>query len=216
MFDSRCGLRKCRPVKVGAVEHSCLPATTFLNAFLTLMAVPPLERSYSTSYRFGISSDIAAPSGNRGSYYLGFSGTIVARTARQADMPSPAPVRVKCAQPLQDPAGIWICWVLGGARAGSRIDRVFNSCAFLTVQSWQIASVRIGRFDMHVETNVPLMGGQTFKLVCEQCGSLTVALPIEAQPDPYSILKCGRCGSPRGTLQSLRDTSIQAGIRHPV
>ena len=122
--------RKCRPVKVGAVEHSCLPATTVLNAFLTSMAVTPLERSYSTSYRFGISSDIAAPSGNRGSYYLGFSGTIVARTVRQADMPSPAPVRVKCAQPLQDPAGIWICWALGGARAGYRIDRVFNNCAF--------------------------------------------------------------------------------------
>jgi hypothetical protein len=87
---------------------------------------------------------------------------------------------------------------------------------FLTVQSWQIASVWIGRFDMRVETNVTLMVGQTFKLVCEQCGSLTVALPIEAQPDPCSILKCGRCGSPRGTLQSLRDTSIQAGIRHPV
>lgn len=35
------------------------------------------------------------------------------------------------------------------------------------------------------------MNGQTFKLVCEQCGSLTVALPIEAQPDSCSILKCG-------------------------
>jgi NAD-dependent SIR2 family protein deacetylase len=71
-------------------------------------------------------------------------------------------------------------------------------------------------FDMGVEPGVALMGGQTFKLVCEKCGSLTVALPVEARPDPSSILKCGRCGSPRGTLQSLRDTSIQAGIRHPV
>jgi len=74
----------------------------------------------------------------------------------------------------------------------------------------------VGGFDMDFETKVTVMNGQTFKLVCEQCGSLTVALPIEAQPDPCSILKCGRCGSPRGTLQSLRDTSIQAGIRHPV
>ena len=69
---------------------------------------------------------------------------------------------------------------------------------------------------MGIETSVALMGGHKFKLVCEQCGSLTVALPVEAQPDPCSILKCGRCGSPRGTLQSLRDTSIQAGIRPPV
>jgi hypothetical protein len=87
---------------------------------------------------------------------------------------------------------------------------------FLTVAAWQIAAVRMDKFDMGVETSVTLTGGQTFKLVCEQCGSLTVALPVEAQPDPCSILKCGRCGSPRGTLQSLRDTSIQAGIRHPV
>ena len=69
---------------------------------------------------------------------------------------------------------------------------------------------------MGVESSVALMDGQAFKLVCEQCGSLTVALPVEAQPDPCSILKCGRCGTPRGTLQSLRDTSIQAGIRQLV
>jgi NAD-dependent SIR2 family protein deacetylase len=78
----------------------------------------------------------------------------------------------------------------------------------------------VGGFDMDVETKVTLMNGQTFKLVCERCGSLTVALPIEAQPDPCSILKCGRCGSPRGTLQSFRDTSRQLvmivdyGARH--
>lgn len=69
---------------------------------------------------------------------------------------------------------------------------------------------------MGVEPNVALMDMKAFKPVCEQCGSLTVALPVEARPDPCSILKCGRCGSPRGTLQSLRDTSIQAGSRHPV
>jgi hypothetical protein len=69
---------------------------------------------------------------------------------------------------------------------------------------------------MDIETNVALQDSQTYKPICEQCGSLTVALPFEAEPDPCSILKCGRCGSPRGTLQSLRDTSIQAGARHPV
>jgi hypothetical protein len=81
---------------------------------------------------------------------------------------------------------------------------------------FQINALPMGGFDMGVEVHVTLMDRQAFKLVCEQCGSLTVALPIEARPDPCSILKCGRCGSPRGTLQSLRDTSIQAGIRHPV
>jgi len=69
---------------------------------------------------------------------------------------------------------------------------------------------------MAIEPNVTLMDRQTFKPVCDQCGSLTVALPIEARPDPYSILKCGRCGFPRGTLQSLRNISIQPGIQHVV
>ena len=69
---------------------------------------------------------------------------------------------------------------------------------------------------MNFDASVALMDEHTFKPVCEQCGSLTVALPIEAQPDPCSILKCGRCGSPRGTLQSLRNTSIQPGIQHVV
>lgn len=65
--------------------------------------------------------------------------------------------------------------------------------------------------NMHIETNVASMERQAFKPACEQCGSLTVALPVEARPDPCSVLKCGRCGSPRGTLQSLRDTSVRGG-----
>ena len=115
------------------------------------------------------------------------------------------PVRVKCAQPLRDPMGIWLRLAHGPA-----LDLI----GFILTAHHGI--LWVGGFDMDVETKIILMNGQTFKLVCEQCGSLTVALPIEAQPDPCSILKCGRCGSPRGTLQSLRDTSIQADIRHPV
>ena len=37
---------------------------------------------------------------------------------------------------------------------------------------------------MNFDANVTLMDRQAFKPVCDQCGSLTVALPIEAQPDP--------------------------------
>jgi hypothetical protein len=48
-----------------------------------------------------------------------------------------------------------------------------------------------------------------FKLVCENCGSLTVAIPIEPNPDPQEVIKCGRCGSPRGTLLMLRERSLQ-------
>lgn len=53
-----------------------------------------------------------------------------------------------------------------------------------------------------------------YKLACENCGSLTIALPANARPDPQAVLTCGRCGSPRGTLQALRDRSIapSAGV----
>jgi hypothetical protein len=111
---------------------------------------------------------------------------------------------------LQDATGTGI---LSRERRTGRLLIVFN-CAFFNRAI--MADCEWNKFDMDIETGVTLMAGQTFKLVCEQCGSLTVALPIEAQPDPCSILKCGRCGSPRGTLQSLRDTSIQPDIRHPV
>ncbi|QHO78405.1 hypothetical protein ACH79_43310 [Bradyrhizobium sp. CCBAU 051011] len=87
---------------------------------------------------------------------------------------------------------------------------------FSIVHCFSLSKSGLMDLNMDIETNAASMNRQTFKLVCEQCGSLTVALPVEALPDPCSILKCGRCGSPRGTLQSLRDTSIQAGIRHPV
>jgi len=52
------------------------------------------------------------------------------------------------------------------------------------------------------------MNREAFKLVCERCGSLTIALPVDANPDPQAVLKCGRCGSDRGSLQSLRNRSI--------
>jgi hypothetical protein len=51
-----------------------------------------------------------------------------------------------------------------------------------------------------------------FKLVCDGCGSLTVALPSKVESVPFVVLKCGRCGSPRGTLQALREMSL--GARH--
>jgi hypothetical protein len=50
-----------------------------------------------------------------------------------------------------------------------------------------------------------------FKLVCENCGSLTVVLPIGANPSPNDVIKCGRCGSPRGTLLMLREKSLRPG-----
>ena len=50
-----------------------------------------------------------------------------------------------------------------------------------------------------------------FKLVCDHCGSLTIVLPRAVAPDPFVVLKCGRCESPRGTLEALRKVSSLGG-----
>lgn len=68
---------------------------------------------------------------------------------------------------------------------------------------------------MDVETDMRLVDRDDFKMICERCGSLTVTMPLEALPAPLSILKCGRCGAPRGTLQSLRKRSMQVGLNYP-
>jgi ribosomal protein S27AE len=47
-----------------------------------------------------------------------------------------------------------------------------------------------------------------FELVCNRCGSLTVALPSAVECAPLVMLNCGRCGAPRGTLQALRELSV--------
>lgn len=65
------------------------------------------------------------------------------------------------------------------------------------------------KMDCETESFSADQGG--YQLVCEQCGSLTIALPLEILPSPDSQLKCGRCGAPRGTLQSLRDRSNRVG-----
>lgn len=54
-----------------------------------------------------------------------------------------------------------------------------------------------------------------YKMICDRCGSLTITLPAEVVPSPQSVLTCGRCGAPRGTLQSLREQSSRAGLKWP-
>jgi hypothetical protein len=66
---------------------------------------------------------------------------------------------------------------------------------------------------MDVEADEAPTGQADYKMICEQCGSLTVALPMEALPAPLSILKCGRCGAPRGTLEALRKRSELADLK---
>jgi hypothetical protein len=56
-----------------------------------------------------------------------------------------------------------------------------------------------------------LVDDHQFKLVCDHCGSLTIVLPRATDFDPFVVLKCGRCESPRGTLQALRRISSLGG-----
>jgi hypothetical protein len=66
---------------------------------------------------------------------------------------------------------------------------------------------------MDVEARDAPIDNGDFEIICEQCGSLTVALPLEASPAPQSILKCGRCDAPRGTLHALRRRSALTDLK---
>jgi len=48
-----------------------------------------------------------------------------------------------------------------------------------------------------------------FQLVCEACGSLTIKVAHPDRAPGATIVECGRCNSPRGTLAALRDLARQ-------
>jgi hypothetical protein len=44
-----------------------------------------------------------------------------------------------------------------------------------------------------------------FKIVCEDCGSLSIKVADPANSPDATPVKCGRCGVVRGTLGELHD-----------
>jgi hypothetical protein len=44
-----------------------------------------------------------------------------------------------------------------------------------------------------------------FKLVCDACGSMKVRITHSDRAPEATIVECGRCDAPRGTLAALRD-----------
>jgi Zn finger protein HypA/HybF involved in hydrogenase expression len=48
-----------------------------------------------------------------------------------------------------------------------------------------------------------------FQFVCEACGSMTIKIDSPEQAAETTIVECGRCHSPRGTMGSLRDLARQ-------
>jgi hypothetical protein len=44
-----------------------------------------------------------------------------------------------------------------------------------------------------------------FKIVCEDCGSLSIKVADPAHSPAATLVQCGRCGGVRGTLGDLHD-----------
>jgi hypothetical protein len=44
-----------------------------------------------------------------------------------------------------------------------------------------------------------------FKIVCDQCGSLTIKVVDPANSPAATLVQCGRCNAVRGTLGHLHD-----------
>jgi hypothetical protein len=54
-----------------------------------------------------------------------------------------------------------------------------------------------------------MLNNQKFKFVCDACGSLSIKVAKPEQAPETTIVECGRCNSPRGTLGSLRALAAQ-------
>jgi hypothetical protein len=46
---------------------------------------------------------------------------------------------------------------------------------------------------------------EPFKMVCESCGGLSIKIDHPELAPSHTIVACGRCGLPRGTIGALRD-----------
>jgi hypothetical protein len=46
---------------------------------------------------------------------------------------------------------------------------------------------------------------QRFKIVCEQCGSLSIKIADPANSPAATLVQCGRCDAVRGTVGDLHD-----------
>jgi hypothetical protein len=46
---------------------------------------------------------------------------------------------------------------------------------------------------------------QRFKIVCEQCGGLSIKIADPANSPAATLVQCGRCDAVRGTVGDLHD-----------
>jgi hypothetical protein len=59
------------------------------------------------------------------------------------------------------------------------------------------------------ETRLTMLDNPKFKFVCDACGSMTIKVAYPERAPETTIVECGRCSSPRGTLAALRDLARQ-------
>ena len=48
-----------------------------------------------------------------------------------------------------------------------------------------------------------------FKIICDECGSLSIKVSDPVNAPPTTIVRCGRCNAARGTLDELHDVALR-------
>ena len=90
---------------------------------------------------------------------------------------------------------------MGAGFFWSEASKELQRCSVVGCSTMQIH----GRFSSIVKELWVMLDKNTFKLVCEDCGSLTIRAENYDRADAAAIIECGRCKSPRGTWAALRD-----------
>ncbi len=50
-----------------------------------------------------------------------------------------------------------------------------------------------------------------FKIVCDDCGALSIKIADPVNAPDTTLVKCACCGAIRGTLADLRDVALRSG-----
>jgi hypothetical protein len=58
-----------------------------------------------------------------------------------------------------------------------------------------------------------MVTNQDFRVVCDDCGSLTIKIESPERASRDAIVYCGGCGVSRGTVGALRDLAVRGGAQ---
>jgi hypothetical protein len=77
--------------------------------------------------------------------------------------------------------------------AGTRFSVVTGAPANLTAKLDALAAGDLPKFDF----------------ICDRCGSMSIKVAYPERAPETTVVECGRCNAPRGTLAALRDLARQ-------